>query len=86
VQIARTENFKKAWRDLSEEQKALARKAIENLLKDIKYPALRVKKIKGTKDIWEARVNISIRLTFQIEKELIILRNIGKHDETLDNP
>jgi len=64
----------------------LARKAIENLLKDIKYPALRVKKIKGTKDIWEARVNISIRLTFQIEKELIILRNIGKHDETLDNP
>ena len=86
MQIARTENFKKAWRDLSEEQKALARKAIENLLKDIKYPALRVKKIKGTKDIWEARVNISIRLTFQIEKELIILRNIGKHDETLDNP
>ncbi len=86
MQIARTENFKKAWRELSEEQKALARKAIENLLKDIKYPALRVKKIKGTKDIWEARVNISIRLTFQIETELIILRNIGKHDETLDNP
>jgi mRNA-degrading endonuclease RelE of RelBE toxin-antitoxin system len=86
VQIARTDNFKKAWKELSEEQKALTRKAIENLLTDIRYPALRVKKIKGTKDIWEARVNISIRMTFQIENEFIILRNIGKHDEALDNP
>ncbi len=86
MQIARTDNFKKAWKELSEEQKALTRKAIENLLTDIRYPALRVKKIKGTKDIWEARVNISIRMTFQIENEFIILRNIGKHDEALDNP
>jgi mRNA interferase RelE/StbE len=86
VQIARTENFKKAWKELTEEQKSLAGKTIENMLADIRFPALRVKKIKGTKGIWEARVNRSIRITFQIEEDLIILRNIGQHDETLGNP
>lgn len=41
MQIARTENFKKAWKELTEEQKALARKAIENLLTDIRYPVFK---------------------------------------------
>lgn len=86
MRIARTEGFKKAWDQLTEEQKALARKAIENLISDMRYPALRVKKIKGTENIWEARVSRSLRMTFQIEGDMIILRNIGQHDETLVRP
>jgi len=86
MRIARTENFKGAWRQLTEEQKALAQKSIENLIADMRYPALRVKKIKGTENIWEARVSRSLRMTFQIEGDIIILRNIGQHDETLRRP
>ena len=86
MRIARTENFKKAWKQLGEEQKALARKAIDNLIKDMRYPALRVKKIKGTEYIWEARVSRSLRMTFQLESDTIILRNIGQQDETLERP
>jgi mRNA-degrading endonuclease YafQ of YafQ-DinJ toxin-antitoxin module len=86
MRIARTENFKKAWKQLTEEQKALSRKAIENLVVDTRYPGLRVKKVKVTEHIWEARVNRSIRMTFQIEGDTIILRNIGQHDETLGRP
>ena len=86
MHIARTENFKKAWKQLGEEQKALARKAIDNLIKDMRYPALRVKKIKGTEYIWEARVSRSLRMTFQLESDTIILRNIGQQDETLERP
>jgi mRNA-degrading endonuclease RelE of RelBE toxin-antitoxin system len=86
MKIARTESFRKAWKQLSEEQKALARKAIDNLMKDIRYPALRVKKIRGTEYIWEARVSRSLRMTFQIEGGIINLRNIGQHDETLGRP
>ena len=86
MRIARTGTFRKAWQDLAEEQKELARKAITNLARDIRYPSLRVKKMKGTARIWEARVSRSIRMTFQIEGDTIILRNIGKHDETLGNP
>ncbi len=86
MRVARTASFKRAWAQLNKEQKALARKAIENLIADMRYPALRVKKIKGTEHIWEARVSHSLRMTFQIEGEIIILRNIGQHDETLERP
>jgi len=86
MRIARTARFKKAWRQLSEEEKALARKAITNLAKDIRYPALRARKIKGTEYIWEARASRSLRLTFQIEDDTILLRNIGHHNETPERP
>lgn len=86
MRIARTERFKKAWSELTKEQKTLAQKAIEMLIVDISYPSLRVKKVLGTKYIWEARVSHSIRMTFQIVEGTIILRNIGQHDDTLDRP
>jgi len=86
MNISRTENFKRAWKQLNDEQKKLAVKAIEQLVTDIRYPALRVKKIKGTENIWEARVSKSIRITFQREKSAILLRNIGQHDETIGRP
>ena len=86
MRIARTARFKKAWKQLNEEEKALAHKAIKNLAIDLRYPALRAKKINGTGGIWEARVSRSLRLTFQIDGDTIILRNIGCHDETLERP
>jgi len=86
MRIARTENFRRAWKQLSIEEKALARKAIENLLSDMRYPALRVKKIKGTENIWEARASRSLRMTFQKNGDVFILRNIGRHDEALGRP
>ena len=86
MRIARTARFKKAWEQLTTEEKALARKAITNLSVNLRYPALRVKKIKGTESIWEARGSLSLRITFQIEGNTIILRNIGRHDQTLGSP
>jgi len=86
MRITRTGTFHKAWKELTEEQKELARKAIRNLTGNIRYPSLRVKKMKGTARIWEARVSRSLRMTFQVEGDTIILRNIGKHDETLGKP
>jgi mRNA interferase RelE/StbE len=86
LKITRTARFKKAWRELSEEEKGLARKALRNLATDLRYPALRVKKMQGIEDIWEARVSRSLRMTFEIEGDTIVLRNIGRHDETLERP
>lgn len=86
MRIARTSKFKKAWEQLTTGEKALARKAITNMAVNLRYPALRVKKIQGAENIWEARVSLSLRITFQIEGETISLRNIGRHDETLERP
>lgn len=86
MKIARTDRFKKAWRQLNDKDKISGRKAIENLIANIKYPSLRVKKIKGTENIWEARASHELRMTFQMGLDMIILRNIGRHDETLKQP
>jgi len=86
VKITRTARFKKAWKELTEEEKDLARKALRNLGTDLMYPALRVKKMQGVEHIWEARVSRSLRMTFQIEGDAIVLRNVGRHDETLERP
>jgi mRNA interferase RelE/StbE len=86
VRIARTARFKKAWETLNEKEKALARKALTNLATDIRHPALRAKKMQGTNYIWEARASRSLRITFQIQNDTIVLRNIGQHDEVLRQP
>ena len=86
MKIARTARFKKAYKELDEGEKELARKALRNLATDLRYPALRAKKMQGAAHIWEARVSRSLRMTFEIEGDTIILRNIGHHDETLERP
>jgi mRNA interferase RelE/StbE len=86
MKIALTVRFEKAWTELTQDEKDLSRKALRNLTTDLHYPALRVKKMQGVEHIWEARVSRSIRMTFQIAGDTIILRNIGRHDETLYRP
>ncbi|GAI20099.1 unnamed protein product, partial [marine sediment metagenome] len=46
----------------------------------------RAKKIKGAEALWEARASRSLRMTFRIESDTVILRNIGHHNETLERP
>ena len=86
MKIARTDRFKKAWSLLRERDKKSARKAIENLGTNVNYPSLRVKKMKGTDKLWEARASHSLRITFEINADTIVLRNIGQHDQTLKQP
>jgi len=44
------------------------------------HPSLRTKKIQGTDGIFEASINMAIRVTFHYEKSnTIYLRNVGEH-------
>ena len=86
MKVTRTARFKKAWQELTQEEKELGRKALRNLATDLGYPALRVKKMQETGHIWEARVSRSLRVTFQLEGDTLVLCNIGRHDETLERP
>lgn len=81
-----TERFKKAYKSLPEEVKVRLKNTLRMLAVNTRHPSLHTKKIKGTKDIWEARVSLDYRLTFQIFKDYFILRNVGHHDPALKNP
>lgn len=50
------------------------------LLENPRHPSLRLKKMKGFPDIWEARVTKNYRFTFQIQGNFYLLRRIGTHD------
>lgn len=86
MQLVRTGRFKKAYGDLNEAERRQAQKALRLLVASVSHPSLQVKKIQGTNHIWEARVSLAIRLTFEIAEGRLILRNIGKHDATLKKP
>lgn len=81
-----TARFKKAYRVLPDEAKERLKKALSMLGSNIRYPSLQAKKIKGARDIWEARVSLDYRITFQIVSDCLILRNVGHHDPTLKRP
>ncbi len=44
----------------------------------IRQPSLRVKRIRGTKRIWEASIDMDYRFTFEMIDGGILLRVIGK--------
>ena len=68
------------------EVKRALKKKLDLLADNPKHPSLRTKQIKGSKGIFEASINMDIRMTWEFYEDGILLRNIGKHDKTLDNP
>jgi mRNA interferase RelE/StbE len=86
VRLQYTQRFERAYTSLEASDAARAAKAIQLLAGDLRHPGLRVKRVQGTSKIWEARASQSLRLTFEIHENLLILRNVGPHDKVLKNP
>lgn len=90
MRFRRTKRFKNAFRTLPVPIQEKAIKALRLLAENPRHPSLQVKKIQGTENIWEARVDRKYRFTFQLENEndqtAVVLRNIDNHDDCLKNP
>ncbi len=81
-----TRRFKRSYRSLSQKDQKRVQKALRQMADDLRYLSLRVKRIQGTSKIWEARASRSLRITFEVEGENLILRNVGSHDAALRKP
>jgi mRNA interferase RelE/StbE len=86
VGFVRTERFRRAYRRLQERDRERVKKALAQLLADRTHPGLRVKRVQGTERIWEMRAGRDLRITFEIEEETYVLRNVGHHDAALKRP
>lgn len=75
--------FKQDYKKLSSGIQKQIDKKILFLITNFHYPSLKVKKIQGTKNIWEGRITRDVRFTFQVIENNYILRRVGKHNETL---
>ena len=81
LKLVRTERFKKSVLELDRRTRLKLKKQLGFLLKNPQHTSLRVKKIKGTKSIFEARVDDYHRFTFEYgAKGEIILRVVGAHN------
>jgi mRNA interferase RelE/StbE len=86
LKLTRTERFKKSALDLDSRTREKLRKQLEILISNPRHPSLGIKKIKGTKKIFEGRVNDRYRFTFEYGKGEIILRVAGPHNSALKKP
>lgn len=87
MRFVATEKFEKSLSRLSYENIKSVEKALGLLLENSRHPSLRVKRVKGTPDIWEVSATKSIRFTFSfLREDLIQLRNVGTHDQVFKPP
>ncbi len=81
-----TKDFIERYKGLPQRIQKQTDKQLGLLLQNLHHPSLRIKKMKGAKNIWEARVTKDYRFSFGIKGDTYILRRIGKHEEVLRRP
>jgi mRNA-degrading endonuclease RelE of RelBE toxin-antitoxin system len=81
-----TEQFEQAYEKLTGSEKRNVHKALTLLGDNPRHPSLRVKKMGGGRNIWEARPSKRLRMTFEMSGEVIVIRNVGEHDKVLKKP
>ena len=75
-----TRQFKRLYKKLPQSIKKKFKRQLELLTKDIRHPSLKARKMVGTENVWEARIDYHYRMTFQFENDDIVLRAIGTHE------
>jgi mRNA-degrading endonuclease RelE of RelBE toxin-antitoxin system len=86
VIFERTTRFKRAAKKLTSQDRERLAKALVLYEADPSHPSLGIKRVQGTKDIWEGRASDAVRFTFEKIDRGILLRNVGSHDPTLKRP
>ncbi|MCJ7514202.1 MAG: hypothetical protein MUO23_14715 [Anaerolineales bacterium] len=86
MQVLLTARFERAYAALAPDEQRQVLKALRQMGEDLRYRSLGVKRIRGTKGIWEARASRGLRITFETQGDSIILRYVGHHDDALARP
>ena len=86
MKIVRTNAFKKDFKELPVSVQIKFKKKIVLFHGNIKHPSLRVKKMEGHKNKWEASIDMFYRFNFEIHHDFYLLRRIGPHDRVFRNP
>ena len=86
MRIVRTESFKKDFQQLPAHVQNVFEKKIRLFMQNVKHPSLRVKKMQGFENRWEASITMFYRFTFEVHNDYYLFRRIGTHDDVLKNP
>jgi mRNA-degrading endonuclease RelE of RelBE toxin-antitoxin system len=86
-EIETSERFEASYEKLPEEIRKKVKKAMRLLADNPRHPSLQTKPVQSFKGIYEARVDINYRLTYErLPDDLLLLRFVATHDEALKSP
>ena len=86
MRIFSYERFRQFYQRLPHSIERKVDKQVALLATNPRHPSLQVKRIKGTEGVWEARVDLHYRMTFEMVGDAVYLRVVGHHDEALRRP
>jgi hypothetical protein len=84
--IELTERFVGQYEKLSATIQREVDKSIRLLEADFRHPGLRTHPIQSAPGIFEASVDTRYRMTCKRRGDVLLLRNVDNHDESLKNP
>lgn len=83
VTIHMSDAADRSYQELPIHIKKKADRQLRQIAVDFRHPSLRVKKMKGFQDRFEARIDRQYRFAFSILGEVLYILTIGPHDEGL---
>lgn len=72
--------FLSDYADLPQDIRHRVDRALRRLVENPAHPSLRLAKLQGFENIWEARISRAYRLTCCFEGDTCILRRVGPHE------
>ncbi|MBU4226074.1 MAG: type II toxin-antitoxin system RelE/ParE family toxin [Chloroflexi bacterium] len=86
-EIETSERFEASYEELPEEIRKKVLKAMRLLAANPRHPSLQTRPIQSFKGIYEARVDIDYRMTYErLPNDVLLIRTVARHDEALKNP
>ena len=80
INIVTLPTFDKCFGKLHPDVKRITLNKLDIFIKNPNHPSLRIKRIKGSDNIWEMSITKNYRITFVPVGDTRILRKVGTHD------
>lgn len=80
MRLLPTEHFRRCYLRLPTRIQDQVDGKLEALLSNPRHPSLQARRMQGTAGIWELRVSLGYRLTYQVQGDLYVLRRVGAHN------
>jgi len=81
-----TKRFVRAYDRLPSDVRKRVDRALRLLEENWRHPGLQARRLSGHGDMFYARVDQNHRITYERRGDTLVLRSVGRHDETLKNP
>jgi len=78
--IYRSRTFLKQYVKLPEKVQKKVKQVLKLIVENPQHPGLGIKKMVNHEKVWEARIDIHYRMTFEMGSNTLTLRKIGTHE------